>query len=92
MLSDWTVGHGTTTATARELAEVLGQYDVASLRSTYVDLVAILGELAESGGAAWPNAADDPIVVLLRAIARISILTPNARSPRAARLIDALSV
>lgn len=36
---------------------------------------------------AWPPGPDDPVVALLRALARLSIIAPDAESTHAAMLI-----
>ena len=47
-------------------------------------------ELARSAGRDWPWGHDDPLVALLRAVAKLSIQAPCSASPTAARLVAAL--
>lgn len=79
------------TATARELAAVVGPLPLDELRSHEPDLAAAVSELAMASDQSWLRGTDEPLIVLLRAIARLSLVAPETRSHRAARLIERLT-
>ena len=74
-------------ATARELACALGAHEVDDLCAAQPELAAAVAELSLAAGKAWPVGVDDPVVLLLRALARISIEAPGVTSTYAAELI-----
>lgn len=78
------------TATARELAAVVGPLPLDELRPHEPDLAAAVCELAMASDQAWLRATDEPLIVLLRAVARLSLVAPDTHSQRAASLIAAL--
>jgi hypothetical protein len=85
IITDWP-----TTATARELAHALGQRNLDELRGCQPELAAAVAELAAAAGRAWPRGPDDPVVALLRALAKLSLDAPDASSTYAARLLASL--
>ena len=78
------------TASAKELAAVVGPRPIADLRPHEPELAAAVSELARASGHNWLRGQDDPLVVLLRAVARLSLIAPDVRSQRATWLIDTL--
>lgn len=72
--------------TARDFVLAVGSLDLAALRTHHVDLAAVTAELAKDAEMDWPWTPDDPTVALLRAIARIAIVAPDATSERATAL------
>ncbi len=77
-------------STSVELAQLVGQLDVAALRGWQVELAATVADLATAADMPWPTGPDDPTVALLRVIARIALAAPEARSVVAQQLIEAL--
>ena len=76
------------TATARELASAVGPLPLHELRPHEPDLAAAVSELAMASDQSWLRGTDEPLVVLLRAVARLSLVAPDVTSHRAAHLID----
>lgn len=74
-------------ATARELAIALGTREIDDLRTAQPGLAAAVAQLSLAAGKAWPISVDDPLVLLLRALARLSIECPEASSTYAAEVI-----
>lgn len=76
---------------ARDLAGMVGPLDLDQLRPHHLTLVVAVAELARDAGIDWPWGPDDPVVALLRALAKLSIVAPEATSEHAARLAADLS-
>lgn len=74
--------------TARELAMALGSLELDHLQRFVPELAAAVAELAATAGKPWPFGADEPVVLLLRALAKLSIDAPSAASARAAALME----
>lgn len=74
-------------ATARELAVALGAHDVGDLLADQPQLAAAVAELSLAAGKAWSVGVDDHVVLLLRALARVSIEAPDVTSTYAAELV-----
>jgi hypothetical protein len=75
-----------------ELSFRLAAYDVDDIDVTLVPhLAAAASELAFTTGTAWTVSADDPVVVLLRVIAKVNLRHPTATGPFTARLFDRLA-
>ena len=90
MLADWIATDARVVAPAVELADALSRCELSRLSPTQTDLAAAVAELADAAGLHWPNAADDPTVVLVRVIARIATLAPHATSVHAATVMEQL--
>lgn len=74
----------------RTLARRLGPLSPDSLRECHALLVMAVLELSEDAGKRWPWGIDDPTVALLRAVAKLSLVAPEATSATAAQLIALL--
>lgn len=80
----------TETASAKALAQAVGAHDLQDLQRHRPALAAAVTELALVTGNDGLRGQDDPVAVLLRVLARLSMTAPDATSTHAAGLIDAL--
>ena len=82
----------TGTQTAQSLAAALGVLELDDLRHHHIELTSATAELARAAGRDWPWGHDDPTVAVLRALAKLAILAPDATSERADHLCRQLLV
>ena len=93
---DWTTHTASTAAgpieaTARDLAARLAERRVADIGADLLpDLAAAAAELGSVSGISWRFSTDDPAVALLRVIAKVAIVAPDAAGPHTTRLVTLL--
>lgn len=78
------------TASARELVAAVGGHELAILDPLRRDLGLAVAELSRSAGGQDHWGPDEPLVVLVRALARLARVAPGARSERAAQVLGSL--
>ena len=88
---DWTTTGEHPDATAYQLTQALAAYETGQLISIRADLSAAVDEFVINAGLPWPDSAGNPVVVLVRSIARLSRVAPDATSAAAAQLIERLT-
>ncbi len=77
-------------ASAKRLCERLAPLTADQLRSLTPAMAAAAAELALLTGVSWRFSPDDPAIALLRMIARVAIVAPDAGGPHCARLAEVL--
>jgi hypothetical protein len=77
-------------ATARDLALAIGHLDLEMVHEHHLDLLIAVADLADAAGCGWPWGHDDPTVALVRAVAKLALVAPGARSEHAAALVATL--
>lgn len=73
-------------ATARTLCSQLAPLPIDELVEVAPSLAAAVAELALLVGVPWRFSPDDPAVALLRMLARVAIIAPDASGPHCDRL------
>lgn len=79
-------GHRRPPMTAAEVSAMVGELDLETARAHHVEMTTVVAELARSAGMDWPWTHDDATVSLLRALALMSLVAPDAVSGRAVAL------
>lgn len=89
---DWsTVDVPGATSTAAAVSVRLARLEVDEIRPEWVPfLAASVAELASAAGIPWRFATDDPVVALLRLLAKVTIICPEASGPHTDRLLAQL--
>ncbi len=77
-------------ARADALAVAVGSVDVETMREHHLALAMAVIELAADADRPLPWSHDDPTVALLRAAAKLALVTPGATSSAAADLLAQL--
>lgn len=77
--------------TAREAIWTIGQIDLDQLRRHHLEVMSAAAELAGNAGVPWRWGAEDPTVVLVRALSHLAAQAPEATSVRAADLCRRLA-
>lgn len=95
ILSDWrtidAAGGSIATATAADVTAHLARLDVADIDPEWLPvLAAAAAELASIAGIPWPFSTDDPPVALLRLLAKVTRIRPDASGPHTGRLLARL--
>ena len=92
ILQDWIIDQPVQSPTAADLARRLARIEVTDLDPPIVPyLAAAAAELAAVAGTPWKPTADALPVALLRMIARVGIVAPDAGGPHTARLCALLA-
>jgi hypothetical protein len=78
-------------ANTQELAHAVGTLNVADIAPHAAELAAAITEITMTANTGWPVSHDDPVVVLLRILAKLSLDAPEVESERAADLIAKLA-
>ncbi|MCB0973288.1 MAG: hypothetical protein KDB86_01885 [Actinobacteria bacterium] len=89
--TDWIIAKEPAVASPGELLHALAAHDIAELVSIRADLAAAVDEFVIKAGLPWSSSVDDPVVVLVRSIIRLSKVTPHTTSVAAARSIERLT-
>lgn len=77
--------------TAADVSARLARMEIADIRPGSLPfLAAAAAELASVAGIPWRFSTDDPVVALIRVIAKATIACPDASGPHTARLLDHL--
>ena len=78
-------------ASVKSICEELAQYRVSDLPTAWVPfLAAAAAEVSRAAGLSWRIGSDDPAVALLRIVARVSIVAPDAGGVHCERLLVAM--
>ncbi len=75
---------------ARALNTVLGSLEIDAVREHHLTLAMAIIELSAEAASPLPWSHDDPTIALLRAAAKLSLISPEASSSAAALLVDRL--
>lgn len=78
--------HTAPSMTASEIGHVVGNLEPDEARRHHIEMTAVVAELARDADMDWPWTHDDPTVGLLRALALLAMLAPDAVSARASTL------
>jgi hypothetical protein len=89
---DWsTVDAPGAMATASGVSARLSRLEVDDIRPEWVPfLAASAAEVASGAGIPWRFSTDDPVVALLRLIAKVTMVCPGASGPHTVRLLAQL--
>lgn len=74
------------TMTAAEVNRLVGNLDLEVARRHHVELTTVMAELAHHAEIDWPWTHDDPTIAVLRAVATLSLVAPDAVSELASSL------
>jgi hypothetical protein len=78
-------------ATASDVSHRLALLEIGDIRPEWVPLLAAsAAELASAAGLSWRFSTDDPVVALLRLIAKVTMVCPGASGPHTVRLLAQL--
>lgn len=78
-------------ATAADVSHRLALLEIGDIRPEWVPLLAAsAAELASAAGLSWRFSTDDPVVALLRLIAKVTMVCPGASGPHTDRLLAQL--